>query len=380
MNRSHQKRNILLYAVSDSDANILYATRFRTPDPFIFIRTAKGKRIYVMSDLEIDRARSQSNAHRVLALQRFVDAVRRSRKGSVHIADVSAEVFRALRIRSVTVPENFPAGLADRLRRRRIGVSVAPAPFFRERTYKSDAEVRAIRRTMRITEKGMAAAVDILERSRIRSGWVMYLGKRLTADTLRRAINGVIFAQGCVPANTIVAPGKQGCDPHNPGTGPIRANQPVIIDIFPRSESSGYFGDITRTFVKGHASGDVRRMFDAVLAGQRRALRMIRHGVRAGDVHRTILELFEGRGFETGMIAGRMQGFFHGTGHGLGLEIHEPPRISHGGGPLEAGMVVTVEPGLYYHPAGGVRIEDTVLVTRGGIRNLTRFPKRLEIP
>jgi Xaa-Pro aminopeptidase len=233
---------------------------------------------------------------------------------------------------------------------------------------------------MRATEAGMQAAVDMVRRARIRRGWVVLDGRRLTAEDVRGAANREIFARGCVPAHTIVAPGKHGCDPHDVGSGPIRAGEPIIIDIFPRSEKTGYFADITRTVVKGKAGPRVRAMYDAVLAAQRGALRSIRHGARASDIHGAILKRFEARGFHTGKIGGRMQGFFHGTGHGLGLEIHEPPRIAMTDVTLESGMVVTVEPGLYYAGLGGVRIEDTVLVTRAGIRNLTRFPKFFEIP
>jgi Xaa-Pro aminopeptidase len=177
-----------------------------------------------------------------------------------------------------------------------------------------------------------------------------------------------------------VAPGRLGCDPHDEGHGPIRAGAPIIVDIFPRAQKNGYFADITRTFVKGRASKKVRAMYDAVYDGQRLALRSIRDGARASDIHGAIHALFGERGFKSGKIDGRMQGFFHGTGHGLGLEIHEPPRVAGNDAVLKAGMVVTVEPGLYYWPHGGVRIEDTVLVTKRGLKNLTRFPKVFEIP
>ncbi|HET6463459.1 MAG TPA: Xaa-Pro peptidase family protein, partial [Candidatus Krumholzibacteria bacterium] len=240
-------------------------------------------------------------------------------------------------------------------------------------------EIAHIVSAMRATEAGMQRAIDMLRRARVHKGWVVLGGKKLTAEDIRRAANLEIFGRGCMPAHTIVAPGKHGCDPHDVGSGPIRAGEPIIIDIFPRAEKSGYFADITRTVVKGAPRPGVREMYDAVLAGQRGALRMIRHGALASDIHGAILELFEKRGFKTGMIDGRMQGFFHGTGHGLGLEIHEPPRIAMNDTRLKAGMVVTVEPGLYYAGIGGMRIEDTVLVTRTGIRNLTRFPKFLEV-
>jgi Xaa-Pro aminopeptidase len=370
---------ILLYASSESDADVRYATRFFCPDPFVFIRTAAGRRIFVMSDLEIDRARAQSNAHRVLPFSRYAARAEQRLGAPPAPADVVAEVLRDLSIRAVRVPAGFPAGMVERLRARGVGVRVASGPLFPERLQKTDAEVAAIRAAMRATEAGMGAAIDLLRRARIQDGWVVSNGRRLTAEAVRRAANLEIFSRGFVPAHTIVAAGRRGCDPHDVGGGPIRAGQPIIIDIFPRSEATGYFADITRTVVKGKPSERVRRMYDAVLAGQRLALRSIRHGARARDIHRGILELFEARGFPTGRIDGRMQGFFHGTGHGLGLEIHEPPRIAINDVVLKSGMVVTVEPGLYYHPHGGVRIEDTVLVTRRGIVNLTRFPKGFEI-
>jgi len=374
-----RNKNILLYADSESDANVLYATRFFCPDPFIFIRTAKGRRIYVMSDLELDRARTQSNAHRVLSLTKYTKLAQSRLGRDPRPADVITAVLRDLEIRGVTVPGNFPVAVADRLRERGIRVSVVRDMFFTERLYKSDDEVEAIRRTMKAAEAGLQAAIEVIRKSTIRYGWVYYRNKRLTAEYLREVVNGTIFDHGCVPVHTIVAPGKDGCDPHNPGKGPVPAHRPLIFDIFPRSERTGYYADITRTVVKGKAPEEVLRMYRAVKAGQALALSKLRHGAKARPIHQAIMNLFQRRGFTTGRVKGRMQGFFHGTGHGLGLEVHEPPRIALNDHVLEDKMVVTVEPGLYYWPIGGMRIEDTVLVTRSGYKNLTRFSKNLEI-
>jgi len=374
-----KKNNILLYATSDTDADILYATGFLAPDPFIYIKTVAGKSIMVMSDLELDRARATTKVNRVLSVSQYANVARERIGRAPHVADIIAAVLRDLKIRSVSVPENFPLGLAKRLRQRRVGIRVVTGPFFSQRIRKRPHELKEIRRAMRAAEAGMQAAVDTLRRSRVSGGWVMLGGKRLTAQALRHQVNSAVFAHGALPAYTIVAPGKQGCDPHESGSGPIRAHQPIIVDIFPRLEESGYFGDITRTFVKGRASARVQEMFDAVLAAQRLGVRSIRPRANGKTIHEAIHELFAKRGFETGRIDGRMQGFFHGTGHGLGLEVHEPPRIGAAPDVLESGMVVTVEPGLYYWPIGGVRIEDTVVVTPRGVRNLTRFPKFLEI-
>jgi Xaa-Pro aminopeptidase len=168
-------------------------------------------------------------------------------------------------------------------------------------------------------------------------------------------------------------------DPHEEGHGPIRAHQPVVMDIFPRSERTGYFGDLTRTVVRGRASERLKEVYALVHEGVRLGHRRVRDGAEGQAIHGEIQALFESRGYPTGRRDGRMQGFFHGTGHGLGLEIHEPPSIGQRPCTLRAGHLVTVEPGLYYLGLGGVRIEDVALVTSTGSRNLTRAPYVLEV-
>lgn len=383
MNRAftvrHKNKNILIYADSETNADILYGTGFNCPDPFIFVRTAAGKRHLVMSDLEIDRARVQSNAHKVHSLTQYTELARQRFGRTPGTAEVLATVLGDFGIRSITVPASFPLGLAEDLRKHKIKVAALKDPFFPERIYKTPEEIAKIKKAFRATEKGMHAAIDTLTKSKIRDRYLIFKGKKLTAETLRNIMNTTVLGQGYIPTGTIVAPGKKGCDPHDRGSGAIRANEPIILDIFPRSEQSGYFADMTRTVVRGKASETVRKMYEAVHDGQRLGLSLIKHGVKARTVHSSITRLFEERGFHTGQKNGRMQGFIHTTGHALGLEIHEPPRIAMNNVTLEKGMVLTVEPGLYYYPHGGIRIEDTVLVTRTGIENLTRFAKFLEI-
>jgi Xaa-Pro aminopeptidase len=185
---------------------------------------------------------------------------------------------------------------------------------------------------------------------------------------------------GGLASHTIVAGGRQGCDPHEQGHGPLRAQEPIIIDVFPRSQKTGYFGDITRTVVRGRASEAVRRLYDTVARGQEMAFEKIHCEAHGSDIHEAIQSFFESEGYKTGRKNGHMQGFFHGTGHGVGMEIHEAPRISlNSEDVLKPGHVVTVEPGLYYPELGGVRLEDVVTVTPNGARNLTKFEKVLEV-
>jgi Xaa-Pro aminopeptidase len=204
-----------------------------------------------------------------------------------------------------------------------------------------------------------------------------WAGKILTSEILRAEIDSAILRAGGVPTNTIVAGGDQACDPHERGFGPLKADSLIILDIFPREAKTGYWGDMTRTVVRGRASEKQRKLWEAVKAGQALALNQIKAGVDGMSIHKTITELFNRRGFPTEVRNGRRVGFFHGTGHGLGLEIHEYPRLQKV--TLKAGQCLTVEPGLYYPGIGGARIEDVVIVTRSGCKILSRFPKVLEI-
>ena len=194
---------------------------------------------------------------------------------------------------------------------------------------------------------------------------------------LRAEIDSAVLRAGGVPTGTIVAGGDQACDPHERGHGPLHADSLIILDVFPRDAKSGYFGDMTRTVLRGRASEAQRKLWETVKAGQALALKRIKAGIDGMTIHKAIQEFFASRGFTTGVRNGRRVGFFHGTGHGLGLEIHEHPRLQKV--VLKDRQVLTVEPGLYYPGVGGARQEDVVVVTKTGCRILSRFPKQLEI-
>jgi Xaa-Pro aminopeptidase len=232
-----------------------------------------------------------------------------------------------------------------------------------------------------MAEVGLAEGIQALKTSKIgRDRKLTYHGAPLTSEKLRAIIDIAIIQAGGLASHTIVAGGRQGCDPHEQGHGALRAQEPIILDVFPRSQKTGYFGDITRTVVKGRASEAIRRLYDTVARGQEMAFDKIVCKARGSDIHRAVQSFFESEGYKTGKKNGRMQGFFHGTGHGLGLEIHEAPRISlTSEDVLKTGHVVTVEPGLYYPAMGGVRLEDVVTVGPNGARNLTKFEKVLEV-
>jgi Xaa-Pro aminopeptidase len=332
-----------------------------------------------MSDLEIDRAKRQARADRVLSLSDYQRKLRKLGKVP-SFGEILDLLFRERGIRSLIVPANFSVLLADQLRAKGFSVQIKRDPFFAEREIKNNEEVRQIAESLRVAVRGLEAGIRVLKRTKFgRDGYLYLNGAKLTSETLKTAVNTTIMAQGWLPSHTIVSSGNQCVDPHHEGTGPIRANTSIIFDIFPRSQKNGYFGDLSRTVVRGRASERLKKIYAAVQDGQKLGFEMIRDGINGKEVHQNILDLFAARGFRSGKINGRMQGFFHGTGHGLGLDIHEAPRIAPVDATLRAGHVVTVEPGLYYLGVGGVRLEDVVLVQASGNRNLTDCPQFLEI-
>ena len=370
---------LLIVADSEREANMLYATGLFVPDPFIYLNFG-GRPLLVMSDLEIDRARAQAPHCRVMSFSACQQKLRRDGVKSPGFARVIRQILREKKIRRAVVPDNFPLGLARELKK--LGIKLKPlAAVFPKREIKSADEVRKISAALTMAEVGMAEGMEVLRRSKIgRNRRLIYHALPLTSEKLRSVIDCAILQACGLAANTIVAGGKQACDPHERGRGPLRANEPIIIDIFPRSQKTGYFGDITRTVVRGRANEAVKKLYDTVWRGQKIGFERIRANTPTADVHKAVQNFFVQQGYKTGRHNGRMEGFFHGTGHGLGLEIHEAPRLgATSPGKLQPGHVVTVEPGLYYLEIGGVRLEDVALVMGNGAKNLTRFEKVLEI-
>jgi Xaa-Pro aminopeptidase len=377
MAKSKTKTARLIVAASEQDADMLYATKFWAPDPFLFLQK-NGKRTLVLSDLEIGRGRKTARADEFVALSKLEKEVQGKSAKAPPYGKVVAHFLRKRGVRSAVAPASFPLGLAEELAAYRIRVHPSSGLFWPARGAKSEAEIEMIGRALRITEIGLRRAMEVLKASKAKAGkQLKWAGKTLTSEILRAEIETAILRAGGVPTGTIVAGGDQACDPHERGHGPLYANSLIILDIFPRDARTGYFGDMTRTVVRGRASEAQRKLWETVKAGQALALKRVKAGVDGMSIHKAVKEFFTRRGFPTEVRNGKHVGFFHGTGHGLGLEIHEYPRIQKV--TLKVREVVTVEPGLYYPGVGGARQEDVVVVTRGGCRVLSRFPKRLEI-
>jgi Xaa-Pro aminopeptidase len=363
----------LMCAASGHDADMLYATRFYADDPFVWWET-RGKTHLALSPLEIDRARPVARVTQIHAIGDFLPP----KPKDTSYAAVIAGLAKKYRIPSFLVPEQFPSGLLEKLRSAGLKVTVSQKPFFPERQRKNREEIEALETALRVAETGLRRGIDILRESGAGRGTSLYWGRTpLTAELLRSEMDIAVLNAGGLPANTIVACGDQGCDPHERGHGQLYANQAIVLDIFPRHARNHYFGDLTRTVVRGRASEALRQQYATVKEGKRWVMEQMRDGADGAALQKKLIQRFTIAGYPTQQRDGRWEGMFHGVGHGLGLDLHETPRFA--AGKLFAGLSITVEPGLYYPGVGGVRIEDVVIVGKTGVRNLTRFEEELEI-
>ncbi len=368
----------LIIASSETCSDLYWATRFYVPDPVIYFEH-RGRSHLVASDLELSRARKEATVDSVISWnevhRKASKSVRKTGEGQV-----LAFLLKSKGIRTLEVPAYFPTRSSEILRKSGFKVIVGPDPFYPGREIKTSDEVRSIRETIRATEAGIRAALQVLRNSRIRKGRLFSKGSLLTSDALRQVIEIEMLRNGALGQHTIVACGRQSADPHCRGFGPLFAHQPIVLDVFPKSLKTGYYGDLTRTVVKGRASDPLRKMYHAVRKAQQAGIRKIRAGMDGKKVHEAVCKTLEAEGFKTATINGKPQGFIHGTGHGLGLDVHEAPRVGRVSNILRKGTVVTVEPGLYYENLGGIRIEDDILVTAKGHEVLSHLPRTFEIP
>jgi Xaa-Pro aminopeptidase len=373
----HARLPRLIFASSEESADLLYATKFSVPDPVLFLKQ-NGKTTVLLSDLEIDRGKKEAAVDEIVSLSSLERPLETRRKGKPPIEKTIVSFLRQRRVRKAAVPYNFPVGLANGLAKEGITVVPISGLFWSEREFKAEEELQLIRRAIRITEVGLARAMEVLKAAEIKAGKrLVWAGTTLTSEKLRAEIESAILHAGGTPTGTIVAGGDQACDPHERGSGPLKADSLIILDVFPRDARSGYYGDLTRTVVRGKANEAQRALWWTVSDAQKLAVQKIQPGGSGAALQKEIIEYFQQKGYPAEIRDGRWVGFFHGLGHGFGLEIHEPPRIAKAA--FKRGQVLTVEPGLYYPGVGGVRIEDDGVLTENGFKVLSKFEKRLEL-
>jgi Xaa-Pro aminopeptidase len=372
-------RPLILIPAGESDADFIYAVGFSV-ETALYIRFAEGDDLVIVSPLEIERARASSTAARKLE---------RSEAGYEDMGEfaswprVAARLLREKGLGQARVSPRLRAGHLEELRAAGLDVEVDSTLFEAERRHKSSSEATMIREAQHAAETAVSEVVSELARADIRDGLLWLDGAQLTSERLYARAQQVLGERGYTCPDMIIAGSPECAMPHYRGEGPIRANAPVIIDIFPSSRTSHYNGDLTRTVVVGEIPDDIRRMHEAVVQAMDAGIETIRTGAAGREVHNAVCQVLVDRGYGTST-----EGFEgpdgvpkmnHGTGHGVGLDVHEPPALrGPAENPLADGDVVTVEPGLYLMGLGGVRVEDTGLVTRNGFDNFTTLTRSLD--
>jgi Xaa-Pro aminopeptidase len=370
-----------LIEADSSDSDQRYLSGFDAPDPFVTLYT--GEVHLLVSGLEYGRARSESRAETV---SRFADYDYRAkveehgRTGAK--PRMIAEFLADHDVGGVVVPARFPLALADGLRERDVSVEAETDDVLTGiRAVKTEEEVEHIREAQRANEAAMRTAEALLRESSVGDEGVLHHGgEPLTSERVRREIEIELLRRDHALDETIVSCGADAADPHDRGSGPLRANETIVIDVFPRSKESKYHADMTRTFVVGEPSETAREWYDLTAEAKEAAMETIEAGVTGEAVHAAACDVYEEAGLPTLRSDESAEtGFIHSTGHGIGLDVHELPRLSESGEKLEAGHVVTVEPGLYDPEVGGIRLEDLVVVREDGYENLTDYPQEFAI-
>ncbi len=374
---------VLIYADSLRSADMRHAVPLGVPDPFLYAEQ-NGTRHIFTSSMEAVRIRElglfEVHVREELGFDELMDSGLGSREVTAQLALRAVE---SIGVKRASVPETFPVWLADRLRAEGVDLGVDQDLFDDRRRAKTEAQVAGIRKAQSAAEAAMDACRELLRRAEIRGDELLLDGEQLTVERVKADLNVVFASHDTTADEYIVAPGAQGAVGHDMGSGPIRPHTPLVVDIFPRDNGSAAYTDMTRTFVVGEVPDDVREWHRLCKEALDRALTEIRAGADCRAIFDGTCELFEAAGEPTQRTKEPGEtlsdGFFHGLGHGVGLEVHEEPSLGRAAEKkLVAGDVVTVEPGLYRAGYGGVRLEDIVLVTESGAENLTKYPYDLE--
>ena len=350
-------------------------------DPFLYVER-NGDRYTVVRSLEAARM-SEIEGMTVLPLESLGldEYVANGLDSDAAMLEIAARACAELGVREAVVPAGFPLELADRLRAAGVVLDVDRALFTARRRSKTTRQLEGIRRAQVAAEAGTRAAADLLRAADEIDGVLHLDGEPLTSERLKQAVAEAFLANGATAEDFIVAHGEQTCIGHHMGSGPIRVGEPITVDLWPRDVESGFHTDMTRTFVVGRVSDELADYHRLCLEVHERVIPAIRPGVTGRELHTIASEVVEAGGYPTQLSKKPgevlLDGFFHGLGHGVGLDVHEDPPLDLSGGALIAGDVVAVEPGCYRQGYGGVRLEDLVLVTDDGAEVLTSYPYAL---
>jgi len=376
--------NVLIVGDTLRTPELRHEVPLAIADPF-FYAEIDGRRIVVTSSMEAARVEGLGAGLEVHTTEEYgADELRRgSLDPHAYATELAIRIVRGLAVAAATVPRGFPLGIADALRAGGVALTVDQRLFDDRRRCKSPAELAGIRRAQCAAEAGMEVARDLLRRAERSNGGLAVDGEPLTCELVKQHVQSAFLANGAIAEEMIVSHGPQTAVGHDMGSGAIAADDIVLLDLFPVDLESSCVADITRTFVVGNPPDEVRGWYGLCREALDLAVAEVRPGANGGDIHRLVSRFFAERGFPTQLTKPPgeplLDGFYHGLGHGVGLEVHEAPSLGMVGEELVAGDVITIEPGLYRHGFGGVRVEDLLYVTEDGYELLTDCPYDMEV-
>lgn len=365
-----------------TNKSLYRAVRFMVHDAMIAIDLPDGTRSLILREIEMDRAKKHARADRVYGYSDFTPGSGLSGDRETAAAQSTAECLRRNGITNVIGDRTLPLIYVDEMQASGIIVELDNEMGVMDRRVKDLEEIAHLKQAQKVTEEVMRMACEMVAHATADRDGVLFVNDEvLTSERLRTDIDSFLLERNFFNPPCIVAGGSDGGDCHELGSGPLRTGEPVIIDIFPLNKNSMYNGDCTRTVVHGEIPEEIQKMHDAVVAAKRAGICATKAGVSGEEVHLATVGVLLDHGYTEGLPAETDAVTFcsmpHGTGHGIGLDVHEPPLLDRNGAVLLIGDVVTIEPGLYSHAIGGVRVEDMVLVTKSGCENFNTLPEGL---
>ena len=371
--------DVLIYGDTVRSPELRHEVPLVIPDGFLYLEK-DGRRVVALHSLEIPRVREDAPVLDIIATAELGEdeLYAQGLQGPAITLEVIVRACREVGIQAAAVPPHFPVEVADHLRANGIDLTVDRDLFDNRRRSKNETELGGIRRAQKACETALDAARDLLRRAQPNGAGLEVDGAPLTSERIKRVIEGVFADHDVEASEMIVSHGPQTAVGHDMGSGQIRPNEPIVFDLFPRDKQTGCYADMTRTYVVGEPSEEVKEWYGLVKDALDRSTAAVKPGANGRKLFELVCNIFQQAGYKTALNKepGEVleDGFIHSLGHGVGLEVHELPSMSRTGHDLVPGDVITIEPGLYRSGYGGLRLEDLVLVTKNGYEVITDYP------
>lgn len=377
-NKSMTITATLIAGIPKSNYSLYHKVRFLVGDPTAFVAIHGGTddhSMFIVRDIEMQRARRDARADRISCPADHTPESGLSGDRETATAQATAEYLINQKVTTIKTDRTLPYIFAHHLLLRGLQIQYDANLGVLERRQKDAEESAWLQQSQSTTEEAMRLACELIANADVNDQrQLVHEGKVLTSERVRSAIDIFLLERDYFNPKSIVACGTTGADCHDYGSGPLYTEQPVIVDIFPQNRKTLYYGDCTRTVVHGQISDPLVRMHMAVCEANAAGCAAARPGVTGEDVHRATIQVILENGFQTGLPTESDPDSFcsmtHGTGHAVGLEVHEPPLLDFGGPELLLGDCLTIEPGLYCRALGGIRVEDMIILTEQGNNNL----------